>query len=110
MLESKATLTFYALATPRGTKVPIDQMDHLPSDWIELKTSLAEAMKRLYIERRQTKAIVLLERHMSGKFTMRFAPGTYVERKVRYMRQPSRVSRVGVDEGASMAPPTFPRP
>ena len=87
------SLTFYALVEP-GVRIPIGKLDRLPDDWIQLKTHLAEAMKRLYIERRQTRAVVSLERHMGGKSTTMFAPGTYIERKVRYARQPEAVLEV----------------
>jgi len=93
MSEQKVLLTFYALAFPRGTRIPVGSLDRLPTDWIEVKTALTEAMRQLYIERKQNRAIVFLERHLPGKFAMKTAPGTYIEQKMRYKRQPEAVFR-----------------
>ena len=67
-------------------RVPVGYMDHYPSDWIELKMALIDAMRTIHVEHKQDEAIIFLERHMSGKFLAKFGPGSYIQEKVRYKR------------------------
>jgi hypothetical protein len=62
-------MTFYQLR-PRGstfTRVAVGELEHWPSDWIEVKLILSEIMAKLYREQEISAAVLLLERHMPGK-------------------------------------------
>ena len=87
-------LTFYAVLRPRGKRVPVGSIDHYPDDWIELRTMLEEAAKKIYIEHDQVESAIFLERHLPGKFFVGFAPGSYVQEKVRYKRGKEAFFRV----------------
>ena len=42
-------------------------VDHVPTDWLELKRLLAEAMAKLYRERSITEGIIVFYRHLPGR-------------------------------------------
>lgn len=56
----------------KGVKKPIKVVDHTPTDWIELKSLLEEAMQTIWFLDRTDEAILTLERHYAGKFTVKF--------------------------------------
>jgi len=68
-------LSFYLVEIKPGEpwrRTWLCSIDHVPTDWIELKMMLEEVMWQVYIEHgRRTKAIITLERHVRGRFTMR---------------------------------------
>jgi len=46
----------------------LHSIDHVPTDWIELRMMLEEVMWQVYMEHgHRTKAIITLERHVRGR-------------------------------------------
>jgi len=67
-------LSFYLLEIRPGEPwrwTWLHSIDHVPTDWIELKMMLEEIMWQVYVEHRRTEAIITLERHMRGRYTVR---------------------------------------
>ena len=69
-------LSFYLVEIKPGEpwrRTWLCSIDHVPTDWIELKMMLEELMWQVYMEhgRRTTEAIITLERHVRGRFTVR---------------------------------------
>ncbi len=87
-MSAQQRLTFYAYLGSRRTKVPVPPaLDELPSDWVELKQFLAEAMAVVHANYGKTEADVSLERHRRGKFTVRFSGRGYSIQPLRYQRE-----------------------
>ena len=57
-------LTFYLVGKRR---VPLLSVDHYPTDWLELRMLLQEAMMTAHMEHDVTAATVSLERHLPGR-------------------------------------------
>lgn len=68
-------LSFYLVEIKPGEpwrRTWLCSIDYVPTDWIELRMMLEELMWQIYIEHgRRTEAIITLERHLRGRFTMR---------------------------------------
>ena len=68
-------LSFYLVEIKLGEpwrRTWLCSIDHVPTDWIELKMMLEELMWQVYIEHgHRTEAIITLERHVRGRFTVR---------------------------------------
>ena len=79
-------LTFYAYVGRRSSRVPMLTIDYEPVDWLQLRFILAEVMMKLNREYGQSRAQIVLERHMPGKFFTKFTHGSYRLRKYTYKR------------------------
>ena len=67
-------LSFYLVEIKPGEpwrRTWMCSIDHVPTDWIELKMMLEELMWQVHLERGMTEAIITLERHVRGRFTVR---------------------------------------
>lgn len=64
--------TIWMYDTQKGVKKPIKVLDHAPTDWIELKGLLEEAMRMIWLREGRKEAILTLERHYAGKFIVKF--------------------------------------
>jgi len=68
-------LSFYLVEIKPGEpwrRTWLCSIDHVPTDWIELKIMLEELMWQVYMEHGHgTEAIITLERHVRGRFTVR---------------------------------------
>jgi len=58
-------MSFYLVS--EKDKGQITSVDHVPSDWFELKLLLAEAMAKLYREKGVVEAVTVLSRHLPGR-------------------------------------------
>ena len=80
-------LTFYAYVGGRNKRIPMLTIDYEPSDWLQLRLILAEVMMKVNRDYGQSKAQIVMERHMPGKFFVKFTPGSYGQRRFRYKRR-----------------------
>ena len=68
-------LSFYLVEIRPGEpwrRIWLSSIDHVPTDWIELRMMLEELMWQVYVEHgRKTEAIITLERHVRGRIAMR---------------------------------------
>jgi hypothetical protein len=77
-------LSFFLVEIRAGEpwrRVWLGKAEGYPTDWIELKTRLTELMHQVYVEHGMTEAIISLERHLPGRYTVRQAEN-YVLKKV----------------------------
>jgi hypothetical protein len=58
-------LSFYMVSERES--LWLTSVDHTPTDWLELKRLLAEAMVKLHRERGLTEAFITLQRHLPGR-------------------------------------------
>jgi len=58
-------LSFYMVSERES--LWLTSVDHTPTDWLELKRLLAEAMVKLHRERGLTEALITLQRHLPGR-------------------------------------------
>jgi len=65
-------LSFYLVEIKPGEpwrRTWLSSIEHVPTDWIELRLMLEELMWQVYMEHgRKTEAIITVERHMKGRF------------------------------------------
>ena len=53
-------------------RIWLSSIDHVPTDWIELRMMLEEILWQVYVEHgRKTVAIITFERHVRGRIAMR---------------------------------------
>jgi len=67
-------LSFYLVEIRPGEpwrRTWLSSIDHVPTDWIELRMMLEELMWQVYVEHgHKTEAIITLERHVRGRFVL----------------------------------------
>jgi hypothetical protein len=79
-------LTFYVYLGVRHWRCPIKTIERYPSDWEDLKILIKECAITLWNEKKSLEAIVTLEHHLAGKFTLKWEKRGYSPKKVRYKR------------------------
>ena len=80
-------LTFYALLGSSRKRVPTISINKYPTDWLQLKELLVEVMRKVCLEHGETEAEITMEKHLPGKFILKFSRGSYKQQKVRYKRE-----------------------
>ncbi len=75
--------SFYLISERRGAHEWVDSLESEPSDWLDLKEKLGEVMRKIHVERGIVEAVLLLQKHLPGKFFM------FEEKRqrIRYRRQ-----------------------
>jgi len=61
-------------------------VDHMPTDWLETKFLLTEAMAKLYREREVTEGVIVLYRHLPGRAAPMFTR-PYSQSLIPYKRE-----------------------
>jgi hypothetical protein len=92
-------LTFYLLDIRPGRpwrRIALSSIDHMPTDWIELKTMLEELMLQVYMEHGyRTEALITLERHLRGGITKKWQK--YERTKIAMKREEEALFRLEFD-------------
>jgi hypothetical protein len=92
-------LSFYLLDIRPGRswrRIWLSSIDHMPTDWIELKTMLEELMLQVYMEHGyRTEALISLERHLRGGIARKWQK--YGRTKVAMKREEEAVFRLEFD-------------
>jgi hypothetical protein len=93
-------LSFYLLDIRPGRpwrRIALSSIDHMPTDWIELKTMLEELMWQVYMEHGyRTEALISLERHLRAGIMERWTQ-KYGRTKVATRRSEEALFRLEFD-------------
>jgi hypothetical protein len=78
--------TFYAYVGLKHRRHPITTLSSIPSDWLHIKLLVQEAAIILFNEKHESEAILSLEKHLGGPYTMKWRRAGYSQKRVYFKR------------------------
>jgi hypothetical protein len=78
--------TFYAYIGPNHRRHPITTLSTMPNDWLHIKQLVQEAGFILWNDRHESEAILSLEKHLSGPYTMKWQKAGYARKRLYFKR------------------------
>jgi hypothetical protein len=78
--------TVYAYVGIKHRRHPIVTVSSLPSDWFAIKQLVKESAIILFNDKKESEAILSIEQHLGGAFTMKWQKAGYSQKRLYYKR------------------------